>query len=106
MPGSPLVLALVSKFASSKGDLISNVDSHLSRVIMFLSAQLEQGKQKGFIQEDADTRLAACAIVGSLVLSAIGFMGGTHYELTVDELVAKLLSMVLRGVGTQPEVSA
>ena len=106
MPGSPLVLALVSKFASSKGDLISNVDSHLSRVIMFLSAQLEQGKQEGFIQEDADTRLAACAIVGSLVLSAIGFMGGTHYELTVDELVAKLLSMVLRGVGTQPKVSA
>ncbi|MBF4808428.1 MAG: TetR/AcrR family transcriptional regulator, partial [Lancefieldella rimae] len=34
------------------------------------------------------------------------FMGGTHYELTVDELVTKLLSMVLRGVGTQPEVSA
>ncbi|EPD77828.1 MULTISPECIES: TetR/AcrR family transcriptional regulator [Atopobiaceae] len=106
MPGSPLVLALINKFAGSERDLIPTMDSHLSRVIVLLAAQLERGKSEKFIREDADTRLAACAITGSLVLSAIGLMGHHGHEMTVDELVDHLLAMILNGIGIDSKLSA
>ena len=99
LPDSPLVLALINKLASSEQALITNIEGPLSRVVVLLANQLETGKERGFIRQDVNSRLAACSITGALVLSAIGLMGERRGVSDSEELAQNLLELTLVGVG-------